>query len=254
MRLLHIDDTPIYVRDNEHIKLGYRPQLTPLKALASAFSIHNETLNIWTHAIAAIAFLYFYFQDETSAAMCVFLICATTLFATSTFYHTFLCVSKMAHDTWRKLDFTCIGILMFSMFLPFCTFTFSPSVAYAYISAAFVISAAAIGVAYLPQFDKNEFHIYRPLVFGSIGILGAIVLLHGIQSIPDVRVGILCGLQLALCFIGGMFYAFKWPEKYIPNKPWTSFTSSHVLFHVCVALGIFCFYVANSILFNIQKR
>jgi adiponectin receptor len=38
---------PAYLRDNEYIHRHYRCEWPLLQVLLSAFSIHNETLNVW---------------------------------------------------------------------------------------------------------------------------------------------------------------------------------------------------------------
>jgi len=40
---------PAYLRDNEYIHSHYRCEWPLPQVLLSAFSIHNETLNVWTY-------------------------------------------------------------------------------------------------------------------------------------------------------------------------------------------------------------
>jgi adiponectin receptor len=40
---------PAYLRDNEYIHRHYRCEWPLPQVLLSAFSIHNETLNVWTY-------------------------------------------------------------------------------------------------------------------------------------------------------------------------------------------------------------
>ncbi|WVZ56089.1 hypothetical protein U9M48_006669 [Paspalum notatum var. saurae] len=48
---------PAYLRDNEYIHRHYRCEWPLPQVLLSAFSIHNETLNVWTHLIGFFIFL-----------------------------------------------------------------------------------------------------------------------------------------------------------------------------------------------------
>ncbi|CAN6301702.1 unnamed protein product [Urochloa humidicola] len=48
---------PGYLRDNEYIHRHYRCEWPLPQVLLSVFSIHNETLNVWTHLIGFFIFL-----------------------------------------------------------------------------------------------------------------------------------------------------------------------------------------------------
>ncbi|KAK7283244.1 hypothetical protein RIF29_12640 [Crotalaria pallida] len=57
-QLVEYNSLPSYLRDNEYI-LGYYRAEWPLKHIfLSIFSIHNETLNVWTHLIGFFLFLF----------------------------------------------------------------------------------------------------------------------------------------------------------------------------------------------------
>ncbi len=55
-----LEDAEPWMVGNHYIKQGYRINYnTPKKALMSAFHIHNETSNIWSHCVAALISLWF---------------------------------------------------------------------------------------------------------------------------------------------------------------------------------------------------
>ncbi|ORC85302.1 adiponectin receptor [Trypanosoma theileri] len=56
--LLGIQQVDPWLQFNPHILSGYRPRMSTRAALRSFFTWHNESLNIWTHAIAALFVLY----------------------------------------------------------------------------------------------------------------------------------------------------------------------------------------------------
>ena len=56
-RLLTWSEIPHWYQDNRIITSGYRPLLySSCACLKSVFSLHNETLNIWTHLLPATTF------------------------------------------------------------------------------------------------------------------------------------------------------------------------------------------------------
>ncbi|KAG6425377.1 hypothetical protein SASPL_115808 [Salvia splendens] len=56
-QLVEYHALPGYLKDNEYILAHYRAEWPLKQALLSVFSIHNETLNVWTHLIGFFLFL-----------------------------------------------------------------------------------------------------------------------------------------------------------------------------------------------------
>ncbi len=51
------NQAPEYLQDNEFITTGYRIEHTSCcSATKSLFTCHNETVNVWSHLIGAVAF------------------------------------------------------------------------------------------------------------------------------------------------------------------------------------------------------
>ncbi|KAG5034022.1 hypothetical protein JHK87_008932 [Glycine soja] len=70
-QLIEYNSLPAYMRDNEFI-LGYYRADWPLKQIfLSIFSIHNETLNVWTHLIGFFLFLFLTIYTAMRAPMVV---------------------------------------------------------------------------------------------------------------------------------------------------------------------------------------
>ncbi|KAK7309144.1 hypothetical protein RJT34_05650 [Clitoria ternatea] len=56
-QLVEYHSLPGYLRDNEYILGHYRSEWPMKQVLLSIFTIHNETLNVWTHLIGFFIFL-----------------------------------------------------------------------------------------------------------------------------------------------------------------------------------------------------
>ena len=49
--LIHCNDLPEYLEDNDYIYTGYRVHTGVLGSFKSLFRIHNESGNVWTHLL-----------------------------------------------------------------------------------------------------------------------------------------------------------------------------------------------------------
>lgn len=56
-QLVDYHSLPGFLKDNEYIRSHYRSEWPLKQTLLSIFSIHNETLNVWTHLIGFFLFL-----------------------------------------------------------------------------------------------------------------------------------------------------------------------------------------------------
>ncbi|KZV33981.1 hypothetical protein F511_04206 [Dorcoceras hygrometricum] len=57
-RLEKYEDLPEYLKDNEFVRDHYRCEWPMRDVLRSVFSLHNETLNIWTHLVGFLIFAW----------------------------------------------------------------------------------------------------------------------------------------------------------------------------------------------------
>lgn len=130
-RLLRSSEVPVWYAANQHILTGYRP-LTPSVrfCLTSLGSLHNETVNIYSHLIpCALALtgnyaLYEYFSARLPNAQLadrlvfhIFLTGSVICFGVSAAYHALLCHSKQYHDLWLRLDYVAIIVQILGSFV-----------------------------------------------------------------------------------------------------------------------------------------
>ena len=65
--LLDVADAPACSR-NPVLKTGYRPPLPVTECFSSIFTLHNETVNIWSHLLGGLGFLALLISETCSAA------------------------------------------------------------------------------------------------------------------------------------------------------------------------------------------
>lgn len=116
-------EAPKYTLDNKFLLTGYRVNYNTISLaisnkyynLESAFQIHNETCNIWSHFIPLLIYLMLlihseiyqiapfisfmkespnHFSDIQLWPLQYCLLCAVILFTISSIYHTFFCVNS----------------------------------------------------------------------------------------------------------------------------------------------------------------
>ena len=239
---LSFQDAPEYVKGNNHILCGYRPEMSLCRCMNTIFMWHNETLNIWSHAIGFLVFLGFFVNSLLVARSLPILIFETGcmyVFIVSASFHTLLCISKKYMEFWRKMDFCAIVVVMFSMFWPFVWYVFdSPVWRTVYLSVAAGISALCISLLMTPQLQTNAFRLVRPLVFTILGLWGCTPVVHATIVCWQPAIGF-CYLQLGLHVVGAVFYATQWPERSF-SRCYT--VNSHFIFHVFILLGLVSFH------------
>lgn len=122
-KLITYDELPTWYQDNEYIIGGYRPESFSTSAcFTSLLYIHNETINIYTHLIPAIVFLFaqafiLYMLHQKFpeaepldyAVFSFFLLSAFITLSLSFLYHTLMNHSMSVSYLWLRLDY--IGIL-----------------------------------------------------------------------------------------------------------------------------------------------
>lgn len=122
--LLNHDQVPAYCQDNPYILSGYRPISNSFSACWSSWLyLHNESLNIYTHLIPAVAFLateavmvtYLdsFYPDASAKDHLVFgffLATSVTCMIASATYHTVMSHSHEVENLFLRFDF--VGIVV----------------------------------------------------------------------------------------------------------------------------------------------
>ena len=138
MSLLKVWDTiEPWQRDNEFIHGSYRRSSGGYReSYASLFYIHNQTVNIYTHLLAAIGFLlaalitYFRvlsigYGSEDIHILALFFTGAVACFGFSAYFHLVGNHSHQVYNAWLTMDFFGIICLITGSSFPLSYYSFS---------------------------------------------------------------------------------------------------------------------------------
>lgn len=268
--LLDYDDLPAPWQLNEYILHGYRFTKSHWATAGSAFCIHNETTNIWTHVIAAVIILFAFplyisplptwygpggYSDVAMAG--TYFLCFGGCMVCSIMWHTAKCSSSpTAIVTFVAVDVLSISLACssFNFASVYCAFYQETAWLRFYLTVAGAWCIIGMVLPFTSVFETPEKAVFivncdwvpvsrawmRTLYFCSMLATGTLIpmahstYLHGWKASAELYSH--CVPVLAPPFIGAMIYATKFPESVFPRK-FDYIGSSHNLWHVCSAWG-----------------
>ncbi|KAK4112040.1 HlyIII-domain-containing protein [Canariomyces notabilis] len=251
------DELPHWRRDNAFIIRGYRQTSNSVRAsLASLSYLHNETVNIWTHLLGAVAFAvvgvllhaliaprYESASDSDVLVFACFFVGAFLCLGMSATYHMLSNHSPEVAKWGNKLDYTGIVFLIVGSYVPAMYYGFfcHPFLLTVYLSAIVFLGTGCLVVSWFEQFRTPAWRPYRALMFVGLGVSGIVPILHSLSFYGyrelDRRMGLSWViLQGGLYIFGAFLYVARWPERHFPGT-FDIWGSSHQIFHVCVLLA-----------------
>ncbi|CAH8550300.1 unnamed protein product [Schistosoma rodhaini] len=253
-RVVHHHSLPHWLRDNDFLLRGHRPQLPSFReCFRSIFRLHTETGNIWTHLIGFICFLILsisflvhpglniHWQEKMIVQ--VFFTSAIVALGFSWLFHTVYCHSERVGKLFNKLDYVGISLLVIGSSVPWIHYSFYcyNSFKIVYILAVLILGAFCAFVCTQDYFLSPTYRASRALLFTAFGLSGVVPCVHYIL-IEDLQerahysaLGWLI-LMAALYISGATIYALRIPERLYPGK-FDIWFQSHQIFHVFVVLA-----------------
>lgn len=245
-----------------YINDGYRVNYSFCDSVLSLFSLHNETMNIWSHLLGFFCMLIIgldYFIEEEIITensfsadyngymfLQIYIFSSLVCLIFSTFYHWFGCISESYHSNLLRLDLTGIALLVGGSFLPATYFAFFCVPAWQRVHLTLSSLVLAIGLT-LPWIDAeyNGTSI-RTYVFASLVVLGLVPLLHWLCITPIIYSERLY-LNVLFFFLsygtGFFFFVTRFPEKKFPNSFISTYIiPSHTLWHLMVLVAVILWY------------
>lgn len=265
--LIRYEDLPDPWRINPWIHNGYRFHEGKLDCVLSAFGLHNEMFNIWSHFIGlvivlAIAFYFFpthvnfsHFTKADIFIAAVFFFAACKCLACSCIWHT---MNSISHQTLMErfacVDYTGISLLIAASILTteYTAFYCEPVSRGVYMAFTAVLGLGGVVLPWHPTFNRQDMAWARVLFYVSLGATG---------YLPTVQIIYTRGLQeayyfyapiyksIAVYLLGAVLYASKVPERWFPGR-FDYVGASHNLWHVAVLGGILFHYMAMQDMFG----
>lgn len=255
--LYSIIDVPHWQRYNPAIRGSYRAFYNTSMTIKSFLGWHNETLNIWTHFVGFLLFLYltYFLCTRTlqwggsfssylnSAPIFYYLFCLGCMACTicSTIYHLFTghCNCKLM-VLMGRIDFVGITFLIIGSFLPplYVLLHCFPMIRNIYLTASIVLGAATSFACWTDTFFE---HVgLRVGLFVGLAVSGVGPLIHLLFMVPfsDTMASIVYGILLMLALYGSgvVFYVTRFPEAWFPAH-FDCFLSSHQIWHYFVMMA-----------------
>ncbi|KAK5632968.1 hypothetical protein RRF57_008682 [Xylaria bambusicola] len=219
--LLLWDELPHWRRDNAFILSGYRPASNSYVAsFLSTFSVHNESVNIWTqsasrhHSLSSwdfticrcspfyiaigslilvpLAVLYFYTEiaprypsaNSTDELVFACFLCGAALcLGMSATFHALSNHSEIVAKWGNKLDYSGIVCLIVGSYVPALYYgLFCKSVLLSlYLYAIFLLGLGCGIVSWVEHFRTPSWRPYRATMFVGLGVSGVIPVCHGLM-------------------------------------------------------------------------
>jgi len=244
-------EVPVFLK-REHILTGYRMNYSYKDALKTGlFSKHNETGNIYTHLVSLVIFGYLFYDTYTNVifdapfwekvVFGVFFCSAMFTYLCSTVWHVFGCHSEKVYAITLSFDYVGIAFLTIGSFVPPLYFSLAchPTIRAIYISLICILGVMVAGMLVLPHFRDDKYMALRTLTFVALSGFSIFPMSHSIVLFGFERVKIFL-MRVMIMFsifgIGVIFYAFKFPERFLPGY-FDHWLHSHQIWHVFTFLG-----------------
>ncbi|KAF2027976.1 Hly-III related protein, partial [Setomelanomma holmii] len=261
-RLLGWDELCMFFSsDNEYILTGHRKASSSyLGSLKSILRVHNETVNIWSHVLGALAFLTaagtLYSMPYPSRpctqkadVLAIFIYFASVIacFVFSFIYHIFLDHSEQTRKITCRFDYLGIIVPLWGTTVASTHFGLvcEPALQYRYQALATIAGGLSAIATLHPLLSGPNGKPVRTAMYCLLGISSFLpvvhgVMLHGFEE-HNRRMSLQPFLGLATCHsTGAMLYAARIPERWFPRR-FDIVGSSHQLMHVLVVVGAVCY-------------
>ena len=222
---------------------------------SSMWSLHDETINIWSHLVAACLFMHAAVQfmarhttavSRESCAVVLYLLGATVCFSLSAIYHTF--ANHRNAGIWQRMDHFGIAAFIWASSSAFSTLCFARyrATQHCYmllLTVLAVLSLCQLGVDVTHWAEISWARVSTHAVFGSLASLPALHCACNVtrpSSKAQRRLLRSFWALVALGGIGGAIYATELLEQ-VKSTEHSLVGTSHQAMHIFAVAGAWLF-------------
>lgn len=248
------EDLPEWYQDNPHIRSGYRQiSHSTLTCVQSCTTLHNETMNIYTHLVPAmmLAVLGIYVQTKITQqfpeatildriVLGANVLAAVVTFGLSASYHTLMSHSSTVSSLWLRIDYTGILTLILGSFFSgiYVGFYCLPTPRTIYWTMIVSLSIATGTLVLHPKLQLAKYRSLKAYAFVATALTGFAPIGHGIFLYGWHEMWVRSGmpyyfLEGIIYGTGAVFFLTRFPESLWPGS-FDIWLSSHQIFHILV--------------------
>jgi len=254
LRLYHVQEVPQHIRE-PFIYTGYRGHCgTALNCLRTTLFVRsNETLNVWTHVVPAIYFVWaaVWWFSETSLsgsswlALAIYLSTVCVVPFTSAIAHMFSCASDEAWHICFFVDYAALSAYAIGASIAYRFFAFPSALQGGWYAALYIPLSAVIAVIslagscwsrFLP--DETTRKAIRFLSLASPYLFDVAPVAYGLVADSEAFQSsrILHQRQFVAAFLAAVVYCLHLPERFFPGR-FDFIGHSHQIFHIIASFG-----------------
>lgn len=250
---------PEWLKDNKFLVGCHRlPIYSFTGCIFSAFRVHTETGNIWTHALGSltvIGWAIYCFASRIhklpwseQLVYALFFFAAALCMGFSCVFHTMINHSPKIFKIFSRLDYSGISLLMVGSYIPWLYYSYfcEPITYIVYTTIVIIFGFTGVIVSLWEKFDKPKYRTFRAAVFLTMGLSALIPGIHYAikfgykQALERASLGWMLLMGFFYVF-GTMIYMLQIPERWFPGK-FDIWGQSHQLFHIFVFVAVFIHY------------
>ena len=233
---------------NDFIMSGYRLNFRGITdCFKFGFSLHNETVNIWTHLLAGLFFVYQAIDFAISIknwnledivvliAICGCIWCM----AASVWFHLCVCISCPAHfGCLLRADFAGILFVIFTLYFALVSLVFGGR--NAALQGLYTLYALAGGIIGCLPLTVTHLSKWQRVALVVFGFSSGVPISHFVAIATPEELSVFSGPMVvcAVSFTIGVFiYFLAIPERFFPGR-FDIWGHSHQWWHICVFGGL----------------